>query len=115
MSAKVKLSSKLPGKEEWNGLDHYAADIAADPTLMLGCWVVLGHPRTMVNHEAGTSVPVMEVRSIEVVTTDGTTPDVDTIKAVVDAAFFERTGKQPLPIGEAFGGGPVPDAEPADD
>lgn len=106
MSEKVKLSSKLPGGEEWNGLDDYADDIRADHTLMLGCWVVLDVPSQTVNFDKGTTTPTVRVRQIEVLTTDGSVPEV--LRDVLEAAFSERTGKQMLPLDQAEGG-PVDD------
>lgn len=107
MSAKVRLGSKLPGGEEWNGLDHYAPDIVdamrKGNTMMLGCWVVLDAPKGTVDVDAGTLTPSMRVRQIEVITTDGSVPDGE-MRRTVEKAFYERTGKMPLPLEEAEGG-----------
>lgn len=103
MSELIKLITKLPGGEEWNGLDHYAEDIAADPTLMLGCWVVFDQPEAVVSYDKGTKVPKLRIRQVEVVTTDGSLPPGE-FQNTVEKAFFERTGKHPLPFGEEDGG-----------
>lgn len=102
MSAKVSVSGKLPGGEEWNGLDHYAEDIANDHTLMLGCWVVFDVPEAKVDYDAGTTVPRLRMRQVEVITTDGSLPEGE-FRRTVEEAFFERTGKNPLPLDEAQG------------
>ncbi len=112
MSAKVSVSGKLPGGEEWNGLDAYAEEIANDHTLMLGCWVVFDVPEAKVNYDAGTTVPRLRIRQVEVITTDGSLPDGE-FRRTVEAAFFERTGKTPLPLEEA-GGSAVNDEEDGD-
>lgn len=112
MSAKVSVSGKLPGGEEWNGLDHYAEDIAGDHTLMLGCWVVFDVPTATINYDAGTTVPKLRIRQVEVITTDGSLPDGE-FRRTVEEAFFERTGKTPLPLDEA--GGSAVDDEAGDD
>lgn len=103
MSAKVSVSGKLPGGEEWNGLDHYSEEIANDHTLMLGCWVVFDVPTATINYDAGTTVPKLRIRQVEVITTDGSLPDGE-FRRTVEEAFFERTGKTPLPLEEAAGG-----------
>lgn len=110
MSEKVKLSSKLPGGEEWNGLDDYAEDIRADHTLLLGCWVVLDVPSQTVNFDKGTTTPQVRVRRVEVLTTDGNAPAC--LVDELERAFTERTGKAMLPLDQADGG---PVDEGADD
>jgi hypothetical protein len=103
VSAKVSVSGKLPGGEEWNGLDHYAEEIANDHTLMLGCWVVFDVPEAKVDYDAGTTVPRLRMRQVEVITTDGSLPDGE-FRRTVEEAFYERTGKNPLPLEEVNGG-----------
>lgn len=107
MSAKVRLGSKLPGGEEWNGLDHYAPDIVdamrEGHGMMLGCWVVFDTPKGTVDVDAGTLTPTLRVRQVEVITTDGSLPAGE-FQRTVEAAFHERTGKMPLPLDEADGG-----------
>jgi hypothetical protein len=111
MSNKVKLTTKLPGGEEWNGLDHYAQDIKADHTLMLGCWVVFDVPAAEVNYDQGTTTPKLRVRQVEVLTTDGSVPEY--LRDQLEQAFSERTGKAMLPLDQGDGG-PVDDEEQAD-
>ena len=107
MSAKVKVMGKLPGGEEWNGLDHYAKDIQeamrAGSAMMLGCWVVFDTPEGVLNMDDGSLTPKLRIRQAEVITTDGSLPEGD-FRRTVEEAFFERTGKQPLPLDEAEGG-----------
>ena len=107
MSNKVKLTTALPGGEEWNGLDHYADDIRSDHTLMLGCWVVFDVPGANVDYDKGVTTPKLRVRQVEVLTTDGSVPEF--LRDELEKAFTERTGKAMLPLDEADGG-PVEEA-----
>jgi hypothetical protein len=102
MSNKVKLTTALPGGEEWNGLDHYADDIRADHTLMLGCWIVFDVPGAEINYDKATTTPKLRVRQVEVLTTDGSVPEF--LRGELEKAFTERTGKAMLPLDEADGG-----------
>lgn len=102
MSNKVKLTTKLPGGEEWNGLDDYADDIRADHTLMLGCWIVFDVPTATINYDKATTTPNLRVRQVEVLTTDGSVPDC--LRAELEKAFSQRTGKAMLPLDEQDGG-----------
>lgn len=111
MSDKVKLTTKLPGGEEWNGLDYYAEDIRADHTLMLGCWIVFDVPTAEINYDKGTTTPKLRVRQVEVLTTDGSVPPY--LRAELEKAFTQRTGKAMLPLDEQDGG-PVGEEETDD-
>lgn len=102
MSKNVKLTTALPGGEEWNGLDHYADDLRNDHTLMLGCWVVFDVPAADLNYDKGTTTPKLRVRQVEVLTTDGSVPAY--LRDELEKAFTERTGKAMLPLDEAEGG-----------
>lgn len=102
MSKNVKLTTALPGGEEWNGLDHYADDLREDHTLMLGCWVVFDVPTAEINYDKAVTTPRLRVRQVEVLTTDGSVPEC--LRAELEKAFTERTGKAMLPLDEAEGG-----------
>lgn len=96
MSATVKLSSKLPGDPEINGLDAYAEHLLNEPDELLVAIVYFDSPKELVDHEADTRVPVARIRRVEPL---GTIPDVP--QAVRDAmadAEGERTGRTPLPF-----------------
>lgn len=96
MSATVKLSSRLPGDPEINGLDSLHGRLITDDTPILClAWVV----STKVVRDLNTDeeVPTVEVRRIEPI---ASVHAVD--QSIVDLAaslYEKRTGRNPLPIG----------------
>ncbi len=96
MSARVKLSGKLPGNSDINGLDQLADAIVDDPETTLVCAIVVFEPRK-VEHDIATNtyVPTVQVRRIEAFLMD------DTPAAVRDAlvkAQETRTKQTPIPF-----------------
>lgn len=101
MSATVKLSAKLPGEPEINGVDstveaHY--DVAK------------------VTHDVdlGTDVPTIRVRRIEPLGLVGDVPPA--VRKAVAAAEEARTGRKAIPfeiveVGEHAFGDPLPEGE----
>ena len=99
MSALVKLSSKLPGDPEINGLDAIAADlIAVDPTdEVIICALVWITPREVRRVVAtGDEIPVVEVRRIEPLGSPDDLP-AEVVQLTLDLQA-KRTGRTPLPI-----------------
>lgn len=97
MSAVVKLSSKLPGDGEINGLDARAVQLLDQPTELLACVVWLDVAKELVDIDAGTRVPVVRIRRIEPL---GLIDDVPKgVKDAVAAAEAERTGRKAIPFG----------------
>lgn len=97
MSAIIKLSSKLPGDEEINGLDAIVEHFkdSEEPVLVLA-WVV----SKQVTRITGTDeeVPTVEVRRVEPI---GTADDVpQTVQDLAAELYERRTGRNPLPIGQ---------------
>jgi hypothetical protein len=106
MSAIVQLSSKLPGDEDFNGVDAIALDLLKDPdTIRVGV-VFYDVSKITRQVDAGTDVPTIRVRKIEPISTVSDVPDA--IRALVDAAIEQRTGRKPLPLDQVepldFGG-----------
>lgn len=96
MSAVVKLSSKLPGDPEVNGLDAWAEYLCRPSKDLLIAVVYIDSPKSVNDHEAGMEVPTARIRRIEPL---GVIGDVsDAVKAAVAAAEEERTGRKPLPF-----------------
>lgn len=97
MSKTVRLSSKLPGDPEINGLDAFA-DYLHDPDtpICVIAWVV---PSKITEDLAtGERVPTVEIRRIEPI---GTPSHVS--QAVQDLAaelYEKRTGRNPLPFAD---------------
>ena len=102
MSDKVKLSSKLPGTEDWNGLDAWHDRLVEDPTLMLGCYVVLDCSQLVTDTDTGKVRPTMRVRQIEPLSEAGEASNA--VRKVFEEAYPQRTGKTPLPFEEVDGG-----------
>lgn len=99
MSAVVKLMSKLPADFENNGLDALVEHLIAVPE-QIRCalvWYDVDHKNEIT--DSAKVVPYIRVRKIEPL------GDVDEMTEAVKAVWFaaeqQRTGKQPLPFGEA--------------
>lgn len=97
MSAVVKLSSKMPGDVETNGLDQQAEQLVLDPkTIRMGVvWYDVA--KITNNPDDGSVIPTVRVRRFEPL---GEADEVS--QAIADAvgeAMEERTGRTPLPIG----------------
>lgn len=96
MSASVKLSSKLPGDFEVNGLDSFAQDLIDDPQRLRIAVVWLDTQKVTVDTDSGTEVPTVRVRRIEPLGDAGEVSQA--IRDAVGAAMEERTGRTPLPF-----------------
>lgn len=115
MSASVKLSSKLPGDGEINGLDAYASRLLEDPQELLPCFVLLDVGTEILNIDAGTRVPVARIRRIEPLG-DTLTDVPQAVRDCVAAAEESRTGRKAIPFGmvevtEAAWGDPLPTSD----
>ncbi len=96
MSAKVKLSSKLPGDAEINGLDSYAEHLLDEPDELIVCVVYVDCPKAIEDFDEGTRVPVARVRRIEPL---GTMPEVpDAVRNAMATAEQKRTGRKAIPF-----------------
>ena len=96
MSASVKLSSKLPGDAEINGLDDRADWLEDNPDELLVVVAYLDTAKVTINTDDGTHVPTVRVRRIEPL---GTISDVpQAVREAVAAAEEQRTGRTPLPF-----------------
>ena len=94
MSATVKLSSKLPGDPETNGLDAYADYRDPETPICVIAWLV---PSKVTEDLAtGAHVPTMEVRRIEPIGTPAKVPQV--IQDLAAELYEKRTGRNPLPF-----------------
>lgn len=95
MSAVVKLSSKMAGDFEVNGIDQTVEQLLEEPKT-LRCavvWYDVHHITTDVAKNV--EVPTIQVRRIEPL---GTADDVTSaIKDAVNKAIQQRTGRTPIP------------------
>lgn len=107
MSAVVKLSSKLPGDFETNGLDALAGDLINSPDDLQVAVVWLDTQKVTIDTDSGEQVPMVRIRRIEPV---GDTDAVSkAVRELVGKAFESRTGRSPIPfetyeVGEAAHG-----------
>lgn len=107
MSAVCKLSTKLPGDAEINGLDSRVPELLDDPEKLLVCITYLDVRNIVENIDEGTRVPVVRVRRIEPLGTLDEVPE--SVKKAVATAEQKRTGRKAIPfdiveVGEhAFG------------
>lgn len=109
MSAKVKLSGKLPGDEAVNGLDAIQGELLEVPEKVRVSLV--WHDVVSINHDVATGedVPRIEVRKwIPIGSADSIPQELVEFALKADAA---RLGKEPLPFESvdagALGSGPV--------
>lgn len=99
MSAAIRLSSKLPGDPEINGLDHLAGDLE-DPELIVCALVWVKASKITTTLETGERVPTVEVRRIEPI---GPVDQVPAEIVKLAARLYEdRTGRDPLPFDEVI-------------
>lgn len=98
MSAKVKLSGKLPGDEDINGLDATVSNLIEHPEkLRLGLvWYDVSQIADIT--DTGARVPTVRVRRFEPAGTADDAPQ--ELRDMALRLFEERTKKTPLPIGQ---------------
>ncbi|MDO5677488.1 MAG: hypothetical protein Q4G35_08290 [Propionibacteriaceae bacterium] len=94
MSALVKLSSKLPGDEEINGLDAIADELQEETTIVALVWISPREVRRVI--ATGNRVPIVEIRRIEPLGEPSDLP-AELVQLVLDQQA-QRTGRTPLPI-----------------
>lgn len=96
MSATVRLSSKLPGDFEVNGLDQHVQELIDDPKTLRIAVVWLDTQKVTVDTDSGAEVPTIRIRRIEPL---GDADDVSNeIRKAVAVAMEKRTGRTPLPF-----------------
>lgn len=114
MSAKLKLSSKLPGDAEVNGLDSLAATFEDDPETLQVAIVYLDCAKVTIDTDTGEHVPTVRVRRAEPIGTVDQVPQA--VRDHMAACESDRTGRTALPFGiveagEYAHGDPLPDDE----
>jgi len=100
MSAVVKLSAKMPGDPETNGVDSLADTLVREaedgdtPLRVAVVWFDVS--KVTLDTDSGEYVPTIRVRRVEPV---GLLGDVDPgIRDAVQAAVEKRTGRKPIPF-----------------
>lgn len=96
MSARVKLSSALPGDAEVNGLDAWADSLEDVPDRLLICVAYVDCSKVTIDTDTGAHIPTVRVRRIEPL---GVMGDVSqAVKDAVAVAESERTGRTAIPF-----------------
>lgn len=113
MSARITLSSKLPGDPETNGLDSLADDLIDNPHQIVVALAFFDVPRITEQVEDGTRVPTIRIRKIEPVGTPESTPKA--ITELYQKLSEERLGREPLPFGDFRVAGFTGDDQVGDD
>ncbi len=100
MSATAKLSSKLPGDEEINGLDALVPDLLASPTDII---CVIGWVKVVKitqDVETGDEIPTLQLARVEPIGTVRAIP-AQVVKLAAEL-YEKRTGRSPLPIDQVL-------------
>lgn len=102
MSKLVKLSSRLPGDEEINGVDHLAGQLVSDPDqiLVVIAWIKVRKIEKIIEtgDEMPDEVPTIEIARIEPIDQVQRVPkDIIEMAARLNEA---RTGHRALPFDE---------------
>lgn len=100
MSALIKLSSKLPGDEEVNGLDSLHEQLVEDPQQVIAVLAWLVVPKVTHDVPTGTDVPTVEVRRIEPIGAVQSTPAA--VQQLAAELYEARTGRNPLPFDQVI-------------
>jgi len=97
MSAIVKISPKLPGDAETNGLDSTAEDLVGEPKgIRVGVlWYDVA--RVINDTDSGAHIPVVRIRRFEPLGDADEVPQ--SVRDAVADAMEERTGRTPLEFG----------------
>ena len=94
MSAAIRLSSKLPGDREINGLDHLARDFTE---VAVVCGIVWLRPTKVTEDLAtGDTVPTVEVARIEAIGYIDAVPA--DVQRLAGQLYEECMGRDPLPF-----------------
>lgn len=99
MSARIAMSSKLPGDPEINGLDDLHESLVDNPAQVVVALVWLDVPKITIDTEADATYrerPTVRIRKIEPIDVADKVPD--EIIALYTSLQEKRTGKTPLPF-----------------
>lgn len=98
MSAKVKLTAKLPGDSDFNGVDAHIDDLVGNPEKVRVLYVEVDVAKIVDDTDTGTRIPYLRVRRAELVgPKDQVAPH---LQRMFEKAVQDRTGREPLPYDE---------------
>lgn len=95
MSATIRLSSKLPGDPEINGLDHLHDRLCVDTTPIV-CLAWVKPTKVVTDIETEERVPTVELARVEPIGSVNVVSQ--EIIALAAQLYEKRTGRNPLPI-----------------
>lgn len=95
MSNTVKLSAKLAGDDDLNGLDSLAGDMIDDPKTARLAVIWFDCQKVVSNTDDDTEIPYARIRRFEPIGTAESMPPA--LQQIVEQAAEDRTGKAPLP------------------
>lgn len=96
MSAEVKLSPKLAGDPENNGVDAWRERLVEHPERLMACFVLIDVADIRVITDTGKHIPTIRIRRIEPL---GPADEISqAIRHLAEEAMETRTGKTPLPF-----------------
>lgn len=99
MSAVVKLSSKMPGDPETNGVDAQAVQLVDDPEQLRCAVIWYDAGKVTIDTDSGDHIPTIRVRRIEPIGNVEAVPS--EVQRLVAEAVEKRTGRTPLPFDTA--------------
>lgn len=107
MSATVKLSSKMPGDPDVNGVDDLVEDLVDEPDTLRVAIAWFDVAKTTHDTDTRADVPTIRIRRIEPI---GDVDDVNPqIAALIQDAIAKRTGRTPIPFTTVESDGYDPD------
>lgn len=117
MSATIKLSSRLPGDEEINGLDDLVPELLEDPQQVVCAivWFKVKDVRRIIERrdDEPAEIPTVEVARVEPIDVVGRVPAA--IITLAAELYEKRTGNNPLPFDQLVGSSDVIVYSTADD
>lgn len=101
MSALIKLSSKLPGDVETNGLEDLYQQMLADPKKVICAIAWIVPTQIAKKTETGEEIITVEMRRVEPISIVEKTPA--EVQALAAKLYEDRTGMNPLPFEALIG------------
>lgn len=95
MSAVVKLTSALPGDEEYNGLDAIIEALLEHPEAIRSAYIEFDVAFTKDVTDTAKKIPHVRVRRFEPLGEAGQIKE--ELRRAYEKAFAARTGREPLP------------------
>ena len=101
MSALIKLSSKLPGDVETNGLEGLYQQMLADPKKVICAIAWIVPTQIAKKTETGEEIITVEMRRVEPISIVEKTPA--EVQALAAKLYEDRMGMNPLPFEALIG------------